>query len=93
MGLLVRSMVDSLEVVTEGGRVGMGCRTWAVGNHEKYGIIINYIYMNSDLHSVMPWVITYKIYHKYMSCKYPFSMKLCIAVLYHVSNLAIPFYL
>jgi len=42
VGLLVRSMVDSLEVVREGGRVGMGCRTWAVENHEKYGIIINY---------------------------------------------------
>ena len=33
--LLVRSMVDSLEVVREGGGVGMGCRTLAVENHEN----------------------------------------------------------
>ena len=41
VGLLVRSMVDSLEVVRGGGGVGMGCRTRAVENHEKCGIIIN----------------------------------------------------
>ena len=39
--LLVRSMVDSLEVVRGDGGVGMGCRTRAVENHEKCGIIIN----------------------------------------------------
>ena len=41
VGLLVKSMVDSVEVGRGGGGVGMGCRTRAVGNHEKYkyGII------------------------------------------------------
>ena len=45
VGLLVKSMVESVEVGEGSNGVGMGCRTWAVGNHEKYKYGIIYMYI------------------------------------------------